>query len=180
VAVAKPKRRLFATKVTLNSPNTMAIEIEHKFLLANYDWRECVTHSIRYRQGYLSSQPTSSIRVRSSNEQAWLNIKSATIGTHRHEYEYEIPLVDANEILNSLCKKPLIEKTRHFVNDNGHIWEIDEFEGDNQGLIVAEIELSEIGEIFVKPSWVGAEVTDDIRYYNNNLSIHPYTSWHEN
>jgi adenylate cyclase len=158
----------------------MAVEIEHKFLLANNDWRERVTHSIRYRQGYLSSQPTSSIRVRTSDEHAWLNIKSATIGTQRHEYEYEIPLADANEILDTLCKKPLIEKIRYFVNDNEHLWEIDEFEGDNQGLIVAEIELSDVSENFVKPSWLGTEVTDDLRYYNNNLSVHPYKSWHEN
>jgi adenylate cyclase len=155
----------------------MAIEIEHKFLLANDQWRNCVTQSVRYRQGYLSSQATSSIRVRISDDHAWLNIKSATIGTHRHEYEYEIPLADANEILDKLCRKPLIEKTRHFVVDNGHTWEIDEFDGDNQGLIVAEIELSEIGKAFVKPAWLGEEVTDDMRYYNNNLSQHPYSEW---
>ena len=157
----------------------MAVEIEHKFLLANDDWRALVTHSVRYRQGYLSSQPTSSIRVRTSDNQAWLNIKSATIGTHRYEYEYEIPLADADDILTNLCRKPLIEKTRYFVEDNGHTWEIDEFEGDNLGLIVAEIELSTIGETFIKPAWLGAEVTDDLRYYNNNLSQHPYSEWHE-
>jgi len=177
VVVLKHKPRRFVTAVTVTLVKLMAIEIEHKFLLANDDWRDCVTHSVRYRQGYLSSQPTSSIRVRTSNEHAWLNIKSATIGTHRHEYEYEIPLADANEILNTLCKKPLIEKTRYFVQDNGHTWEIDEFDGDNQGLIVAEIELSEIGKAFVKPAWLGAEVTDDLRYYNNNLSQHPYSEW---
>ncbi len=177
VVVLKRKPRLFVTAVTVTLVKPMAIEIEHKFLLANDSWRECVTDSIRYRQGYLSSQPTSSIRVRTSNEHAWLNIKSATIGTHRHEYEYEIPLADADEILNTLCKKPLIEKTRYFVVDNGHTWEIDEFDGDNQGLIVAEIELSEIGASFVKPAWLGVEVTDDLRYYNNNLSLHPYSEW---
>ncbi len=176
----KPKIRHFVTRVTVNWAKTMAVEIEHKFLLANDDWRESVSHSIRYRQGYLSSQPTSSIRVRTSNEQAWLNIKSATIGTHRHEYEYEIPLADADEILNELCRKPLIEKTRYFVQDNGHTWEIDEFDGDNQGLIVAEIELSEIGASFAKPSWLGEEVTDDLRYYNNNLSTNPYSTWDKN
>ena len=157
----------------------MAIEIEHKFLLANDDWRDCVTHSIEYRQGYLSSQATSSIRVRISDNHAWLNIKSATIGTHRHEYEYEIPRADAEEILDELCKKPLVEKTRHFVEQDGHTWEIDEFCGDNQGLIVAEIELSAISEAFVKPTWLGAEVTHELRYYNNNLSNHPYSEWCE-
>ncbi len=155
----------------------MAIEVEHKFLLANDDWRKHIHKSVKYRQGYLSSLPTSSIRVRVSDDHAWLNIKSATIGTQRHEYEYDIPLADANEILNTLCKKPLIEKVRHYVVDNGNIWEIDEFEGDNAGLIVAEIELAETGQSFDKPSWLGAEVTDDLRYYNNNLAVHPYSEW---
>lgn len=157
----------------------MAIEIEHKFLLASDDWRKLVSHSVKYRQGYLSSQPTSSIRVRISDDHAWLNIKSATIGTQRHEYEYEIPLTDANEILNTLCRKPLIEKTRHFVTDDANVWEIDEFEGDNLGLIVAEIELDEAGQFFAKPPWLGKEVTGDLRYYNNNLARQPYSEWCE-
>ncbi len=157
----------------------MAIEIEHKFLLANDSWRKHVSRSVEYRQGYLSSQSTSSIRVRTSDDHAWLNIKTATIGTHRHEYEYEIPMADANEILNNLCSLPLIEKTRHFVTDDGNLWEIDEFEGDNQGLIVAEIELDETGQSFSKPSWLGREVTGDLRYYNNNLVIQPYSEWRE-
>ena len=157
----------------------MAIEIEHKFLLANDDWRKHVTHSVKYRQGYLSSQATSSIRVRVTHDHAWLNIKTATIGAQRHEYEYEIPLTDANEILNNLCRRPLIEKTRHFVTDDVNLWEIDEFEGDNQGLIVAEIELDAAGQSFSKPLWVGLEVTNDLRYYNNNLVIKPYSEWRE-
>lgn len=155
----------------------MAIEIEHKFLLANEDWRKHIDKSVSYSQGYLSSQPTSSIRVRISANLAWLNIKSATIGSQRHEYEYPIPLTDAQEILNNLCKKPLIEKVRHFVTHDGNLWEIDEFAGDNQGLIVAEIELSENGQSFAKPGWVGLEVTEDLRYYNNNLAVHPYSEW---
>ena len=155
----------------------MAIEIEHKFLLANDDWRKQIIRSVNYRQGYLSSVATSSIRIRTSNEKAWLNIKSATIGTQRQEYEYVIPLADADEIINTLCRKPLIEKTRHFVIDNGNTWEIDEFAGDNQGLIVAEIELAKIGQHFSKPPWLGAEVTHDLRYYNNNLASHPYSEW---
>jgi len=158
----------------------MAIEIEHKFLLANDDWRQLISRSVVYKQGYLSSQPTSSIRVRISDKQAWLNIKSATIGNHRFEYEYDIPLADANEIITNLCNKPLIEKTRHFVINDGHTWEIDEFTGANQGLIVAEIELSSLDEDFAKPAWAGKEVTADLRYYNNNLAKNPYTSWTEN
>jgi adenylate cyclase len=158
-------------------PKTMAIEVEHKFLLANEDWRQEIDHSEIFRQGYLSSQPTSSIRVRICEQKAWLNIKSATIGTHRLEYEYEIPVSDAQEILTHLCNKPLIEKVRHYVRRGNDLWEIDEFEGANRGLIVAEIELDEIGRHFDKPTWVGVEVTHDLRYYNNNLAIHPFSEW---
>jgi adenylate cyclase len=158
----------------------MAIEIEHKFLLVNNDWRKQVIRSVQFKQGYLSSQPTSSIRVRVSDEQAWLNIKSATIGTHRHEFEYEIPFFDAYEILTKLCAKPIIEKTRHYVVVDENTWEIDEFCGVNQGLIVAEIELSEIGKLFTKPTWLGEEVTHDLRYYNNNLVRYPYVDWPKN
>lgn len=157
----------------------MALEIEHKFLLANDDWRESVSHSAIYKQGYLSSQPTSSIRVRISDKQAWLNIKSATIGTQRAEYEYEIPLFDAHEILDNLCLKPVIEKTRHFVKHENHLWEIDEFDGENAGLIVAEIELKNVDEPFAKPEWLGKEVTQDVRYYNNNLARQPYSEWRD-
>jgi adenylate cyclase len=155
----------------------MAIEIEHKFLLLNNDWRQNITCSVQYQQGYLSSEASSSIRVRISNEKAWLNIKSATIGTHRHEYEYEIPLQDASEIINNLCCKPIIKKTRYIVVNDKNTWEIDEFHGENKGLVIAEIELKEIGESFLKPHWLGEEVTQDVRYYNNNLAINPYSKW---
>lgn len=155
----------------------MAIEIEHKFLLASDDWRSHIQKSVKYKQGYLSSQQTSSIRVRIADNQAWLNIKSATIGTKRQEFEYEIPLPDAEEIINTLCCKPLIEKTRHFVPHDENLWEIDEFEGVNKGLVVAEIELPEVGKSFAKPRWLGAEVTHELRYYNNNLAIKPYNKW---
>ncbi len=157
----------------------MALEIEHKFLLRNEDWRPLVSHSAHLKQGYLISSKQNSIRVRISDKQAWLNIKSATTGTHRHEYEYLIPLDEANEILEMLCHKPLIEKNRHYVHCDNHTWEIDEFLGDNSGLIVAEIELKKINEKFTKPSWIGQEVTHDLRYYNNNLSARPYKEWDE-
>jgi adenylate cyclase len=157
----------------------MAKEIEHKFLLANNDWRKLVYKSAKYIQGYLSSQPTSSIRVRISDNQAWLNIKSATIGIERLEFEYEIPRTDAEEIITTLCNKPLIEKIRHFLLIDDHIWEIDEFEGENKGLVIAEIELSDVGEFFTKPSWLSDEVTYDLRYYNNNLIKHPYNKWND-
>ena len=129
----------------------MAIEIEHKFLLTNDSWRNQVSRSLHYKQGYLVSDSISSVRVRISDDQAWLNIKSATIGIQRHEYEYAIPVQDANELITNLCRKPLIEKIRHFVIIGKHTWEIDEFSGDNQGLIVAKIELSEVNETFIKP-----------------------------
>ena len=155
----------------------MALEIEHKFLLKNNDWQKDIKKSSRYKQGYLISDSKKSIRIRTSNDRAWLNIKSATIGTHRHEYEYEIPYNEGEEILNTLCEKPLIEKTRHLVPYDQHIWEIDVFTGDNEGLIVAEIELSQVGELFSKPSWIDMEVTDDLRYYNNKLCKNPYKNW---
>lgn len=156
----------------------MAIEIEHKFLLKNDDWRKAVYKSIDYKQGYLSAQPTSSIRVRIAQQNAWLNIKSATIGNQRLEFEYPIPVMDAKVIIDSLCVKPLVEKTRHFVKVDQHVWEIDEFKGDNEGLIVAEIELGKSDECFQKPHWLGQEVTQNLRYYNNNLTLNPYKNWH--
>ena len=155
----------------------MAIEIEHKFLLSNDSWRSNVNKSVIFKQGYLNSLPTSSIRIRISDDKAWLNIKSATIGNQRSEYEYEIPYKDALEIIDQLCKKPIIEKTRHYVLHKGNIWEIDEFHGDNQGLIVAEIELASQNSNFEHPEWIGIEVTEDLRYYNNNLANNPYNLW---
>lgn len=158
----------------------MSIEIEHKFLLKNDHWRQHVERSVRYKQGYLSSDQHSSIRVRISDSQAWVNIKSAVIGTQRLEYEYEIPLTDAEDILTLLCHKPLIEKMRHFVRHGQHTWEIDEFGGENAGLIVAEIELAAADEAFERPEWLGEEVTHEIKYYNNQLCLHPYRSWAQN
>lgn len=155
----------------------MATEIERKFLLANEGWRDSVEKSVAYRQGYLSGGEESSVRVRIEGEQARLNIKSATLGIHRHEYEYPIPLEEAQEILETLCRKPLVEKTRHFVHVGQHEWEIDEFGSDNAGLIVAEIELHSEDEAFEMPSWAGKEVSDDPRYYNVSLVSHPYKDW---
>lgn len=155
----------------------MAIEIEHKFLLNDDSWRQQVSSSAYYCQGYMTSESNVSIRVRISGQQSWLNIKRAVMGSQRDEYEYAIPLADAQAIIKDLCRRPLIEKTRHFVPVGPHVWEIDEFEGDNTGLVVAEIELSEPGEEFQRPAWLGREVTDDIRYYNNNLTLLPYKDW---
>lgn len=155
----------------------MADEIEHKFLIKNDEWKQQIKSSSNYKQGYLTSDQKRSVRIRISNDKAWLNIKSATIGSFRKEYEYEIPLAEGQEILKTLCEKPIISKTRHFVPYKQHLWEIDVFDGDNLGLTVAEVELTRLGEHFEKPIWIGKEVTDDIRYYNNSLCKHPYTEW---
>ena len=155
----------------------MALEIEHKFIVKNNSWQELVNKSIEYKQGYLISDNKKSVRIRTTENKAWLNIKSATIGTQRHEYEYEIPITDALEILNNLCEKPLIEKTRHLVPYKQHTWEIDVFKGENEGLIIAEIELDKIGEQFHIPPWIGLEVTQEIKYYNNMLCKNPFKNW---
>lgn len=164
----------------------MATEIERKFLLADDGWRAQADDGVVMRQGYLSTfsssalpaqEVKSSIRVRIAGEHANLNIKSATLGITRQEYEYAIPLSDANELLDSLADGPLIEKTRYHVQHGSHRWEIDVFAGDNQGLLVAEIELSAEGEAFERPAWLGEEVSDDPRYYNVCLVKHPFKDW---
>ena len=155
----------------------MAVEIEHKFLVRDERWRREVERSVRMRQGYLTSDARCSVRVRVAGDQGYLNVKSGTLGIQRSEYEYPIPLAEAEEILDTLCEQPLLEKTRHFVRFGGHLWEIDEFEGDNAGLIVAEVELSRIDEPFDRPDWLGADVSRDIRYYNSQLARHPYRTW---
>jgi len=164
----------------------MATEIERKFLLANDDWRAQADGGVVMRQGYLSASSDddpsankirSSVRVRIAGELANLNIKSATLGITRQEYEYAIPLADANELLDTLADGPLIEKTRYHVRHGAHTWEIDVFAGDNQGLVVAEIELSSADEAFERPSWLGEEVSDDPRYYNVCLVKHPFKDW---
>ena len=155
----------------------MALEIERKFLVANDDWRQAVERRVCIRQGYLNQAKACSVRVRTVENRGWLNIKSVTIGAQRHEYEYEIPYADAEEMLNTLCQGPLIEKVRHFVPYLGYLWEIDVFEGDNAGLIVAEIELHSPDESFPTPPWLGQEVTEDARYYNTCLAQNPYKAW---
>ena len=118
-----------------------------------------------------------SVRVRLADGQGFLNIKSGTLGIQRSEYEYPIPATEAEEILDALCEKPLLEKTRHFVRHGQHLWEIDEFAGDNAGLIVAEVELRRPDEPFARPDWLGEDVSHDIRYYNSQLARRPYTTW---
>lgn len=155
----------------------MASEIERKFLLSSDTWRDEVRDSVRLVQGYLARGPQSAIRVRIKDDRAELNIKHTLDGIERLEYEYEIPLADAREMLAKVAHRPLIDKTRYHVEHAGHLWEIDEFYGENAGLIVAEIELGSVDEIFAKPAWLGEEVSHDPRYYNSNLSEVPYSRW---
>ena len=155
----------------------MATEIERKFLLNDDSWKNLAGEGTKYLQGYLVGSKQASVRVRIQGNKAFLNIKSATIDITRQEFEYEIPLVDAMEMLETLCEKPLISKTRYHLKYENHIWEIDVFDGENMGLVVAEIELSDENEVFSKPSWIGEEVSDDARYYNTCLVQHPFKDW---
>jgi adenylate cyclase len=155
----------------------MPLEVERKFLIRDSSWRREVRNSLRLRQGYLPCERTAAVRVRIEGERAFLNIKSATLDITRREYEYEIPAAEAQELLDHLCQRPLIEKTRHLVEHAGQVWEIDEFEGDNAGLVVAELELDGVDAAFERPAWLGPEVSDDPRYYNASLVRHPYKEW---
>ena len=157
----------------------MATEIERKFLIRDAAWRQQADAGVRMRQGYMHGGERASVRVRVQGDQAFLNIKSATLGVKRSEYDYPIPLRDAEEILDKLCAVPLIEKTRYHVEYAGHTWEVDVFEGDNAGLVVAEIELDREDQAFEKPSWAGEEVSHDPRYYNVCLVRHPYKEWQD-
>lgn len=154
----------------------MGIEIEKKFLLKGGEWKQLAV-GIAYRQGYLNSVKERTVRVRTINDNGFLTIKGISVGATRLEYEYQIPLEDAQALLDELCEKPLIEKNRYKVDFGGFTWEIDEFFGQNDGLIVAEIELESEDQSFAKPEWVGEEVTGDSRYFNSNLINNPYTKW---
>lgn len=157
----------------------MATEIERKFLLADERWRADVRRSRRMRQGYLSAGERASVRVRTSGGDAWLNIKGGGLVAVRDEFEYPIPIDDAGVLLEKLATPPLIEKTRHLVEVGGFEWEIDEFHGDNAGLVVAEIELDDVDRAFPRPPWLGPEVTHLHRYYNVKLVAHPFKDWSE-
>lgn len=155
----------------------MAIEIERKFLVMSDAWRAQVSRRCVMQQGYLAGEGgRSSMRVRLEDEEAHLNIKAAVIGSARAEYDYVIPVTDAREILRTLCIGRL-EKIRHYIEQGDLTWEIDEFIGDNAGLIVAEIELTSVDQAFDRPNWLGREVTDERRYYNHHLALNPYKTW---
>jgi adenylate cyclase len=154
----------------------MGIEIERKFLLTGTSWKH-LAPGTSYRQGYLNSTKERTVRVRTIDDKGFLTIKGISVGATRVEYEYEIPAVDAKKLLDDLCEKPIIEKSRYKITHAGFVWEIDEFFGENEGLVVAEIELESEDQTFAKPEWVGEEVTGDPRYFNSNLIKNPFTKW---
>ena len=154
----------------------MGQEIERKFLVVGDGWRSAAEGTL-IRQGYIPTQDARTVRVRQAGDRAYITLKGPAVGLVRPEFEYPIPLEDAQTILETLCQPPLIEKTRHRLPLGPVVWEIDEFWGDNQGLIVAEVELTDPDQVIERPDWLGTEVTNDLRYQNSNLARHPFTTW---
>jgi adenylate cyclase len=155
----------------------MATEIEHKYLVNSELWLKVVPDkSVEIKQGYLLTDPNKTVRVRTKGQVGYITIKGKTIGASRPEFEYEIPLADANQLITNFCSN-VIEKTRHYVFYKNNTWEVDVFDGLNQGLIVAEIELNSEEELYQKPDWVTKNITDDTQYANSNLSIKPFSTW---
>ena len=154
----------------------MPVEIERKFLVEGEAWR-ALGAPVVYRQGYLCTDPERTVRVRIAGARAFMTVKGASEGPSRAEFEYEIPRADAGVLLDRLCLRPLIEKERRKIEHAGLIWEVDEFFGENAGLVLAEVELSSPDQAFDPPAWAGVEVTGDFRYYNASLVACPYTLW---
>jgi CYTH domain-containing protein len=153
------------------------LEIERKFLLNNEGWRNKAVGKL-YLQGYIRTQnPETTVRVRVVGEQGYLTIKGKSQGAARAEFEYEIPVAEATIMLEKLCDRPLIAKKRYKIEYKGLIWEVDEFMGENEGLILAEVELETAEQEIVLPDWIGKEVTGDLKYYNASLAQNPYQSW---
>ena len=155
----------------------MNLEIERKFLVKDDAWRRETVASSELRQGYLANTAASSVRVRVAGAEAWLSVKAMRAGRSREEFEYVIPLADALALLDGFTVGPPVEKLRHRVPVGAHEFEIDEFRGANQGLVVAEVELDDANEEFPRPGWLGDEVTDDARFYNFRLSDQPFRDW---
>lgn len=154
----------------------MAQEIERKFLVRDDRWRHLGTGQY-YCQGYIPTQGLQTVRVRTVGERGYLTLKGPAVGISRSEFEYSIPAADAQAILQELCSGPIIEKYRYRIPWDGLVWEIDEFLGENQGLVLAEIELTAEEQTIRLPDWIATEVTGDVRYYNSNLVNHPFQSW---
>ena len=152
----------------------MGIEIERKFLVSGDAWRQAPATA--YAQGYLNRDKQRTVRVRIAEGSAWLTIKGANQGARRAEFEYPIPVADAEQLL-ALCDGPLVRKLRRVIVHAGATWEVDEFQGDNAGLVVAEIELASEDQAFEAPPWLGPEVTHDARYFNSNLAAAPFSTW---
>lgn len=153
----------------------MGIEIERKFLVTGTAWRQGA--GVRFSQGYLNRDKERTVRVRLAGEKAFLTIKGVSAGASRAEFEYEIPASDAEQLLE-LSDGPVIEKVRRVIQLEGGTWEVDEFLGENAGLVVAEIELQSEDEAFARPEWLAEEVTHDARYFNSSLATHPFSRWH--
>jgi CYTH domain-containing protein len=155
----------------------MATEIEHKFLVFKNIWEKVIPYkSVEIKQAYLLTDPEKTIRVRTKGNSGFITIKGKSNGASRLEFEYEIPIEDANELINKFCSN-LIEKTRHIVIHDDNTWEVDEFKGLNEGLIVAEIELKSEDEKYSIPNWIDKNVTEDLRYANSNLTLKPFSTW---
>jgi adenylate cyclase len=163
--------------------DAVAIEIERKFLVVGEGWRAQVVKSVRMAQGYINdmaalreARQNASVRVRIAGDQAFLNLKSRELGRSRQEFDYPIPVDDAEALLR-LCVGGLIDKVRHYIPQDGLTWEVDEFAGDNTGLVVAELELPAVDAAFGRPDWLGREVTEEQRFYNLALAERPYSRW---
>jgi len=154
----------------------MPKEIERKFLVETEGWRG-LGEAVLFRQGYLSTDPERTVRVRLAGDQGWITVKGISRGLERSEFEYEIPPSDAAEMLDTLCLRPLVEKTRTRISIGDLVWEVDEFAGENAGLIIAEVELQSSDQQITVPPWAGREVTGDMRFYNSNLSQNPFSRW---
>ena len=153
----------------------MGTEIERKFLVNTSEYPK--TDGVVYRQGYLPTERGTTVRIRTTDTGAVISIKGATVGISRKEYEYSIPVADANEMLSSLCSGYIVEKVRYRIQQGDLVWEVDEFQGENKGLVVAEVELSSADQEVMIPNWVGEEVSADLRYTNLALSRTPYRFW---
>jgi adenylate cyclase len=155
----------------------MALEIERKYLVINDNWEDGVRSQTVIKQGYLATTSKASVRVRVEGEEANINIKGSNVGISRREYEYPIPLEEGEELLEHLVTDTVIDKIRYKVKCGAHVWDLDLFQGANQGLVIAEVELSHEDEAFEMPEWVGEEVSGERRYYNASLVKHPYCDW---
>jgi adenylate cyclase len=155
----------------------MGVEVERKFMVRDDSWRADVTSATRIVQGYVARTSTATVRVRVRGDRGYITIKGVSIGIARSEFEYEIPLADALEMLDELAQGPVIDKVRHLVPVGAHVWEVDVFAGENAPLVMAEVELANADEAFVRPGWAGADVSDDPRYFNVNLASTPYSTW---